>query len=176
MEGKTIFKELIINEKIFADEVRLIAEDGAQLGIKKIDEARALAAQAGLDLVCLNSSSSPIVCKIMNYGKYKFDQIKKEKESKKNQKVTELKEIQLSMTIDVHDLEVKAKHGKRFLQEGNKVKVVLRMKGRQQAYANNAIEVCKKFFALIEEFGMIDKQPEIMGKNIIMIVTPKKEK
>lgn len=176
MEGKTIFKELFINEKIFADEVRLIDKNGAQLGIKKIDDARNLAAQEGLDLVCLNSSASPIVCKIMDYGKYKFDQIKKDKESKKNQKVSELKEIQLSMTIDTHDLEVKAKHGKRFLQEGNKIKVVLRMKGRQQAYANNAIQVCKDFYALIEEFGIIDKQPEIMGKNIIMIVTPKKEK
>lgn len=154
----------------------MIAEDGTQLGVKSLAEAREIASSEGLDLVCLNSSSNPIVCKIMNYGKYKFDQIKKEKESKKNQKVTELKEIQLSMTIDDHDLEVKAKHGLRFLKEGNKIKVVLRMKGRQQAYSNNAIEVCKKFFTLVEELGMIDKQPEIMGKNVIMIVTPKKEK
>ena len=135
-----------------------------------------MAESQDLDLVCLNPSSNPPVCKIMNYGKYKFDQMKREKEAKKNQKVTELKEVQLSMTIDTHDLEVKAKHGRRFLQEGNKVKVVLRMRGRQQAYAKNAVEVCKKYYSMLEDIGSIDKEPEIVGKNILMIVSPKKEK
>lgn len=121
----------------------------------------------------MNSSSSPPVCKILNYGKYKFDSLKKEKEIKKNQKITELKEIQLSMTIDKHDLDVKAKHGKRFLEEGNKVKVVLRMKGRQQAYADNAINVVKNFYTILQDLGSIDKEPEIIGKNIILIITPK---
>ncbi len=121
----------------------------------------------------MNNSANPPVCKILNYGKYKFDAIKKEKEAKKNQKVTELKEIQLSMTIDTHDLEVKAKHGKRFLEDGNKVKVVLRMHGRQQAYAKNAITVVKNFYSMLEEFGTIDKEPEIVGRNIILIVSPK---
>lgn len=121
----------------------------------------------------MNNSANPPVCKILNYGKYKFDAIKKEKEAKKNQKITELKEIQLSMTIDTHDLEVKAKHGKRFLEDGNKVKVVLRMRGRQQAYAKNAITVVKNFYAMLEEFGSIDKEPEIVGRNIILIVSPK---
>ncbi len=139
-----------------------------------ITQALDHANKAGLDLVCVNPNLSPAVCKIMDYGKYKFDLIKKEKEAKKNQKVTELKEIQLSMTIDTHDLEVKAKHGKRFLSEGNKIKVVLRMRGRQQAYAKMAIDVCHKFFSLLEEYGAIDKEPEIMGRNIIMIVVPKK--
>lgn len=138
-----------------------------------VNEAHERAIKEGLDLVCMNNSASPAVCKIMNYGKYKFDAIKKEKEAKKNQKVTELKEIQLSMTIDKHDLEVKAKHGNRFLQEGNKIKVVLRMKGRQQAYADNAVKVVKSFFVMLEELGTIDKEPEIVGRNIIMIVTPK---
>lgn len=121
----------------------------------------------------MNSSSLPPVCKILNYGKYKFDSLKKEKEIKKNQKITELKEIQLSMTIDKHDLDVKAKHGKRFLEEGNKVKVVLRMKGRQQAYADNAINVVKNFYTILQDLGSIDKEPEIIGKNIILIITPK---
>ena len=121
----------------------------------------------------MNNSANPPVCKILNYGKYKFDAIKKEKEAKKNQKVTEIKEIQLSMTIDTHDLEVKAKHGKRFLEDGNKVKVVLRMHGRQQAYAKNAITVVKNFYSMLEEFGTIDKEPEIVGRNIILIVSPK---
>lgn len=141
-----------------------------------INQAIEIAHKEGLDLACMNPNAIPAVCKIMDYGKYKFDMIKKEKESKKNQKVTELKEIQLSMTIDTHDLEVKAKHGKKFLLEGNKIKVVLRMRGRQQAYAKMAIDVCHKFFNLLEEFGTIDKEPEIVGRNIIMIITPKKEK
>ena len=139
----------------------------------KISEAHELADKANLDLVCMNGSANPPVCKIMDYNKYKFDAIKKEKEAKKNQKVTELKEIQLSMTIDTHDLEVKAKHGKRFLEDGNKVKVVLRMRGRQQAYAQNAITVVKNFYGMLQELGTVDKEPEIVGRNIILIISPK---
>lgn len=139
----------------------------------KISEAHELADKANLDLVCMNGGANPPVCKIMDYGKYKFDAIKKEKEAKKNQKVTELKEIQLSMTIDTHDLEVKAKHGKRFLEDGNKVKVVLRMRGRQQAYAQNAITVVKNFYGMLQEIGTVDKEPEIVGRNIILIISPK---
>ena len=146
------------------------------MGILSTKAALEIAEAQNLDLVCINSSSNPPVCKLMDYGKYKFDQIKREKEAKKNQKVTELKEVQLSMTIDTHDLEVKAKHGRRFLQDGNKVKVVLRMRGRQQAYAKNAVEVCKKYYSMLEDIGSIDKEPEIVGKNILMIVSPKKEK
>ena len=139
----------------------------------KISEAHELADKANLVLVCMNGGANPPVCKIMDYGKYKFDAIKKEKEAKKNQKVTELKEIQLSMTIDTHDLEVKAKHGKRFLEDGNKVKVVLRMRGRQQAYAQNAITVVKNFYGMLQELGTVDKEPEIVGRNIILIISPK---
>lgn len=171
---KTIFKELLINDKITAEEVRVISENGEQLGVMSLGAALDKASAVGLDLVCMNPSATPAVCKFMNYGKYKFDMLKKEKEAKKNQKVTELKEIQLSMTIDTHDLEVKAKHGNRFLSEGNKVKVVLRMRGRQQAYANMAVDVCKKFAEMLAENGAVDKEPEIVGRNIIMIVNPKK--
>lgn len=121
----------------------------------------------------MNNSANPPVCKIMDYGKYKFDSIKREKEAKKNQKVVELKEVQLSMTIDTHDLEVKAKHGKRFLEDGNKVKVVLRMRGRQQAYAQNAVKVVKNYYSMLEEIGSTDKEPEIVGRNIILIISPK---
>ena len=120
-------------------------------------KAISLAEGEGLDLVCMNANSNPPVCKIFDYGKYKFDSIKREKEARKNQKVTELKEIQLSMTIDTHDLEVKAKHGKRFLEDGNKVKVVLRMRGRQQAYAQNAVNVVKNFYSMLESRGTIFK-------------------
>lgn len=135
--------------------------------------AQEIADKANLDLVCMNNSANPPVCKIMDYGKYKFDSIKREKEAKKNQKVVELKEVQLSMTIDTHDLEVKAKHGKRFLEDGNKVKVVLRMRGRQQAYAQNAIKVVKNYYSMLENIGSTDKEPEIVGRNIILIISPK---
>lgn len=170
---KNIFKELPINEEIHAESVRLLSETGEQLGIMSANEALKKAEERGLDLVLMNGGN-PAVCKLMNYGKFKFDAIKKEKELKKNQKVTEIKEIQLSMTIDTHDMEVKAKHGNRFLTEGNKIKVVLRMKGRQQAYKDTAVGVVKKFFAMLEENGSYDKEPEVVGKNVILIVNPKK--
>ena len=121
----------------------------------------------------MSPNAVPPVCKLMNYGKFKFDSEKKEKELRKNQKIVELKEIQLSMTIDTHDLETKAKHANRFLSEGNKVKISLRMKGRQQAYSNNGIEVVKKFYELLSDNGVMDKTPEIVGRNIIAIVSPK---
>lgn len=121
----------------------------------------------------MSPNAVPPVCKLMNYGKFKFDSEKKEKELRKNQKIVELKEIQLSMTIDTHDLETKAKHANRFLSEGNKVKISLRMKGRQQAYSNNGIEVVKRFYELLSENGVMDKAPEIVGRNIIAIVSPK---
>lgn len=174
-EDTAIFKEHIINDKIRATEVRLIGEAGEQLGIVSLASAKEIAAKDSLDLVLLNPNGQPAVCKIMDYGKFRFDSIKKEKEARKAQKIVELKEIQLSMTIDENDLKVKAKHGNRFLEEGNKVKVVLRMRGRQQAFAKNAVEVVNKFFAMLEENGTIDKVPEIAGRNVILIVNPKKQ-
>ena len=164
----------MINDQINANEVRLLGQNGEQLGIVTLRNALALAGEQDLDLVLVSPNANPPVCKIMDYGKYKFDAIKKEKELKKNQKVVDLKEIKLSMTIDTHDLETKAKHGNRFLMDGDKVKVILRMKGRQQAYAQNGIEVCNSFYALLEENGVVDKKPEIVGRNIIMIISPKK--
>lgn len=139
-------------------------------------QAMAIAEKDGLDLVQMSFSNGVAVCKILDYGKYKFDAIKKEKEFKKNQKVCELKEIQLSMTIDKRDLEIKAKRGYEFLNDGNKLKVVLRMSGRQQAYASKAIEVVKNYCALVQEKGTAEKEPEIVGRNIIVIVSPKKAK
>lgn len=135
-----------------------------------------MANEKDLDLALINASAQPCVCKIMNYGKYKFDSIKKEKEIRKNQKVAELKEMRLRMFIDKHDMETKAKHVNRFLQDGDKVKVVLRMKGREQAYAKTtAIDVMNTFYSMLEENGTIDKKPELMGRNIIMVITPKKK-
>lgn len=170
----TIFKELLINEQITANEVRLIGSNGEQLGIMPKSQAMSIAENEGLDLVMMSSGGGVAVCKILDYGKYKFDSIKKEKELKKNQKVTEVKEIQLSMTIDTRDLEIKAKRGLGFLSEGNKLKVVLRMSGRQQAYASKAKEVVKNYCEMVSEKGSTDKEPEILGRNIIVIVSPKK--
>ena len=173
-EDITIFKELLINDQINTNEVRLIGQNGEQHGIVSLQSAMELASSQNLDLVLMSSNSTPYVCKIMDYGKYKFDAIKKEKELRKNQKTVEIKEVQLSMTIDTHDMEVKAKHGVRFLKDGDKVKVVLRMKGRQQAYAKNAIEVVKTYYSMVSEFGSYDKEPEVVGRNVIMIISPKK--
>lgn len=176
LEDTTIFKPLLINEQIFAKEVRLIGSESEQLGVVSISQARSMAEEQGLDLVLMSPNSNPPVCKIMDYGKYKFDAIKKEKELKKNQNIVDLKEVQLSMTIDTHDLQTKAKHANRFLTGGDKVKIVLRMKGRQQAYAKNGIEIVKNFFEMCSENGTVDKDPEIMGKNIVLIVSPKNKK
>lgn len=176
LEDTTIFKPLLINEQIFAKEVRLIGSESEQLGVVSISQARSMAEEQGLDLVLISPNSNPPVCKIMDYGKYKFDAIKKEKELKKNQNIVDLKEVQLSMTIDTHDLQTKAKHANRFLTGGDKVKIVLRMKGRQQAYAKNGVEIVKNFFEMCSENGTVDKAPEIMGKNIVLIVSPKNKK
>jgi translation initiation factor IF-3 len=138
-------------------------------------EALAIAERDGLDLVMMSASNGIAVCKILDYGKYKFDAIKKEKELKKNQKVTEIKEVQLSMTIDTHDLQVKAKHAKRFLEEGNKVKVTIKMRGRQQARPEAGIAVMATFVDMLEGLAMIEKNAEILGRNIIMILAPNKK-
>ncbi len=173
-EGIHIFKPYLINEQIVTKEVRLIGENGEQLGILPLYKAREIAKEKDLDIVLISSSSLPYVCKIMDYGKFKFETIKKEKEMKKNQNISELKEIQLSMTIDIHDIETKARHANKFLQMGDKVKIVLRMKGRQQAYSVNGIKIVKDFQDRLSQNGIPDKEPEIIGRNIVSIITPKK--
>lgn len=136
--------------------------------------AQAEADKIGLDLVLMSPNANPPVCKLMDYGKYKFDTIKKEKELKKNQKVSEIKEIQLSMRIDDYHVSFKLKSAQKILQEGDKVKVSLRMRGREQAYAKNGVELVKKFVDSLAEYGTVDKEPAIMGRNIIVVITPKK--
>ena len=171
---KSIFKELLINNQIREREVRVIDENGDQLGVLSLVEANRIADDKNLDLVNISPNVVPPVCKIMDYSKYRFEQIKKEKEARKNQKITETKEMQLSMVISDHDMDFKAKHVIRFLQDGDKVKVVLRMRGRQQAYADQGIEKINKFFALVSEFGVAEKSPAHVGQFIIMILVPKK--
>lgn len=139
-------------------------------------EALSVAQDQNLDLVLMSPNAEPPVCKIIDYGKFKFDQAKKLKEQRKAQKIVDIKEIQLSMTIEKHDIDVKAKHAQKFLQNGDKVKVTIRMKGRQQARPEIGIEVMNTFFEVVKDFGVIEKNPEIMGRNIFMVLAPIKTK
>ena len=139
-------------------------------------EALAIAEEQNLDLVLMSPNAEPPVCKIIDYGKFKFDQAKKLKEQRKAQKTVDIKEIQLSMTIEKHDIDVKAKHAQKFLSGGDKVKVSIRMKGRQQARPEMGIEVMNAFFEVVKDFGVIEKAPEIMGRNIFMVLAPIKTK
>jgi translation initiation factor IF-3 len=160
----------LLNDEINLPQVRLVGEDGEQLGLMSSAEANKIADDKNLDLVLISPQATPPVCKIMNYGKFKFEQTKRQKEQRKAQKIVELKEVQLSMTIQTHDMETKSKHANRFLLEGNKVKVAIRMKGRQQAKPELGLVVMKKFFEMVKENAVIEKTPEILGKNITMVL------
>lgn len=174
MEDTIIIKEVEINDRIRDREIRVIDENGAQLGVMSSIEANRIADSKNLDLVKISPAVVPPVCKIMDFGKFKFDAAKREKDARKNQKVSELKEVWLSMTIDTHDLETKAKQAVKFLSAGDKVKVSIRMRGRQQAHAVIGIDVMNKFFILVEPVCIIDKRPLTEGRNILMILAPKK--
>ncbi len=156
--------------------MRVIDNDGAQLGIMSIDDALALANEKKLDLVNISPNANPPVCKILDYGKYRYELQKREKEAKKKQKVTSVKEIRLSTFIEAHDVQVKAKTASKFLSEGDRVKVSLRFKGREKDYANKGLEVMNQFAEAVAEVGTIEKKPEFEGRSLIMIVTPKTDK
>ena len=164
----------MIIEQISAPQIRLIGEDGQQLGIMSNQEALQIAEKKGLDLVLMAGNSSPAVCRLLNYGKFKYDAIKKEKELKKAQKIVETKEVRLSMTIEEHDIQYRLSSAKKFLMGGDKVKVSLRIKGREQAYVKKAIEIVKDFCSRLSEFGSLDKEPEHLGRNIFATITPNK--
>lgn len=168
----TTIKELQTNGQIRDKEVRLIGSDGAQLGIVSAYEAQKIADEQGLDLVKISLNSNPPVCRVMDYSKYKYEQNKKEKEMRRNQKVIEVKEVWLSMTIDIGDLNTKANIARKFLQDGNKVKASIRMRGRQQAYASQGVEVMKKFAEILKDIGKVEKQPSTEGRNIYMFLAP----
>ena len=172
----TPIKELQINNQIQDKEVRLIGADGEQLGIVPVAKAQQIADEQELDLVKIAPQAQPPVCKIMDYGKHRYDQMKREKEAKKNQKVVELKEVRLSMTIDVNDINIKAKNAAKFLKDGNKVKVSLKMRGRQTAFANQGVEVMNKFFEGLQDVAVMEKKPATEGRNIIKILAPANNK
>ena len=165
---------MAINEEIKFKEVRVIDSQGGQLGIMPIDKAIEAAYARDLDLVNISPNADPPVCKIMDYGKYRFEQAKREKEAKKNQKVVEVKEIRLGLSIDTHDFETKGNHAIGFLKSGNKVKVSIRMRGRQQAHASMGVDVMKRFFDMLGGKAVMDKAPMTEGRNILMILSPAK--
>lgn len=144
------------------------------MGIVSSFEALRLAEEQNLDLVKIAAQATPPVCKIMDYGKYRFEMLKKQKEARKNQKVVELKEIWLSMTIDVGDLNVKARQAQKFLAGGNKVKVSIRMRGRQNAHSNLGVDVMNRFYAIVGNDAVMEKRPTFEGRNILMILAPSK--
>lgn len=168
----TIGKDLLINEEIRQKEARVVDTDGSQLGIMSVSQALKLAAEKNMDLVEIAPQAKPVVCKIMDYGKYKFEAAKREKENRKNQKTIEVKEVRLSPTIDTHDFETKAKNAIKFLKAGNKVKVTLRFRGREISHAQNSKVVLDRFAELVKEFGTMDRQPKMEGRNMFMFLTP----
>jgi translation initiation factor IF-3 len=169
-------KELQINEEIRDREIRVIDADGSQLGIMSAAQALEIAMQKELDLVKIAPQATPPVCKVMNYGKYRFEQTKREKEAKKNQHVVEIKEVRLSLGIDTHDFETKVNHAKRFLTSGNKVKVSIRFRGREMAHTENGLVIMKQFSDACEEFGNVEKAAKLEGKSMMMFLAPKPKK
>ena len=166
-------KEMQINEEIRDREVRLIDENGNQQGVVTLDVALRMAEEADLDLVKIAPQAVPPVCKIMDYGKYRFEQGKREKEQKKNQKVIEIKEIRLSATIDQHDMEVKAKACTKFVSDGNKVKVSIRFKGRQAKHGDIGLDVMNAFYEMVKDSAAVDRPAKQEGRNMFMILAPK---
>lgn len=166
---------MLINDDIDAKEIRLIGANGEQLGIMNTDAALKMAYSSGMDLVLMSAQAVPPVCKIMDFGKFRFEREKKEKEAKKKQQTVEVKEIQLSCRIDTHDFETKLKHAHRFLTSGNKVRVTLRFKGREMAHTALGAEILEKFRVACEEVGTVDKKPVLDGRMMSMIIVPIKK-
>ncbi len=161
-----------INEEIRDAEVRVVSADGQQLGVMSAKEAYALAVEKGMDLVKIAANAQPPVCKIMDYGKYKFEIAKREKENRKNQKVVNIKEIQLSPSIDTNDLNTKCNHAKKFLKNGDKVKVMVRFRGREVSHSEIGEALLIKFADTVKEFGTVEKQPKLEGRNMTMFLAP----
>lgn len=162
-----------INEEIREKEIRVIGPDGSPLGIMSSKEALQLAQKENLDLVNISPKAVPPVCKIMNYGKYRFEQAKREKEAKKKQKTVEIKEIRLSLKIDTHDFETKVNQAKKFLEHGDRVKVAIRFRGREMAHPELGNATIKRFADACADVGVIDKLPKMEGRSLIMFISAK---
>lgn len=170
----TAISDFFINEQIRDREVRLIGEDGTQMGVMSIKEAMRLAREADLDLVKIAPNAKPPVCKIVDYGKFRYEQMRREKEAKKKQKVTEVKEIRLSPNIDMNDLNTKANMAKKFLTKGDKVKVSLRFRGREMAHVNVGKQILDSFYEKLDDIAVVDKPAKLEGRSMVMFLTEKK--
>ena len=168
--------EPMINEEIRDREVRVVATDGTQLGVMSIQAALQLAEQQNLDLVKIVPGAQPPVCKLMDYDKHRYEQSKRERELRKNQRIVTLKEVQLSATIEENDILVKAKNAIRFLEEGNKVKVSIRFRGRQITHTEIGFQVMQDFLKRVESLAVVERKPLVEGRHMIMILAPKENK
>ena len=166
-------KELLINEEINGKEIRVIGDDGAQLGIMSSKDAQKLANQKNLDLVMIAPQATPPVCRFMDYGKYRFEQAKREKEARKNQHVVEVKEIRMSLNIDTHDFNTKVNHAIKFLKAGNKVKVSLRFRGREMAHSELGKDSVVRFADACSEYGVVAKEPKLEGRSMVLFLSAK---
>ena len=163
----------MINEEIRDREVRLIDSDGAQAGIVPIAQALEMASKKNLDLVKIAPQASPPVCRIMDYGKFKFEQSKKEKENRKNQKIIVVKELRITPNIDEHDFNTKVSNAIKFLKSGDKVKVTVRFRGREVTHASLGEKLLIKFSQVVDEYGIVDKAPKLEGRNMTIFINPK---
>ena len=165
-----------INDEIRDREVRLISATGEQLGILSTREALERAAEADLDLVKISPTANPPVCKLMDYGKYRFEQSKREKEARKNQKVISVKEVRLSPTIEEHDMQVRVRDCVKFLQNGDRVKVSIRFRGRMITHSDVGLQVMNEFFARVKDYAVQDRKPSTEGRTMTMMLSPKQDK
>lgn len=172
-EGKKI-SDLMVNEQIRDREVRVIGENGEQLGIMPSREAMRLAEEAGLDLVKIAPTAKPPVCKIVDYGKFRYEQTRKEKEAKKKQRIIDVKEIRLSPNIDKNDLNTKANQARKFLSKGDKVKVTLRFRGREMAHVNYSKQILDSFCEILEDIAVVDRRPKMEGRSMVMFLSEKR--
>ena len=173
MEG-TAISDLMINEQIKDKEIRLIGENGEQLGIMSAREAMKLAEEAELDLVKIAPTAKPPVCKIVDYGKYKYEQLRREKEAKKKQKIVEIKEIRLTPNIDTNDLNTKVNAAKKFIAKGDRVKVTLRFRGREMAHMNTSKHILDEFAESLADVAVVEKAPKVEGRSMTMFLTMKR--
>ena len=172
-EGFTISKnELQVNEMIRDNELRIISADGEQLGVMDAKAAMKIAIESGLDLVKISPNAKPPVCKIMDFGKYKFELAKREKENRKNQKVVNIKEVQLSPSIDTNDFNTKARQASKFLKSGDKVRVKVRFRGRELTHSEIGKTLLDRFAEAVKEFGTIEKPAKLEGRNMILVLAP----
>lgn len=176
LEVTTIAKDMIVNDRIRANEVRLIGKDGEQIGVVQRKEALRLAEEANMDLVLVSPNAKPPVARVMDYGKYRYEQQKKEREARKNQKVVNIKEIRLSPTIDDHDFDTKLRNARKFLEKGDKVKVSIRFRGRAITHKDIGREVLERMAEKASDISQVESKAKMDGRSMFLMLAPKSEK